>query len=262
MIAGMIDRKICTIAKNHWPDICCRTWSRIWLRFSSPYRWVSLRCWLKLFARRMPETLSASCVIAVMSDSDSCVCAAIRARTCPTRRWAMTRSGSSTTATRVICQLSSSMATTAAMTVTVLPRTEEIVLLRTLATPPTSFCSRDWMIPVFVRVKNASSMRWRWPKSRIRIAPMTLLPTVAVRYVCQTPTPALAIQSATIPATSAERTGRSGPPPSFGKSPSSKARWVSSGGMTERAAPTRTSTTVSTIEVRCGTNRPEMRCRR
>ncbi len=129
----------------------------------------------------MPETLSASWVIAVMSDSDSCVCAAMRARTWPTRRCAMTRSGRSTTATRVICQLNRSIATTAAITVTVLPRTDEIVLFSTLATPPTSFCRRDWITPVFVRVKNASSICCRCPNSRIRIEPMTLLPTVAVR---------------------------------------------------------------------------------
>ncbi|SIH54050.1 Uncharacterised protein [Mycobacteroides abscessus subsp. abscessus] len=56
-----------------------------------------------------------------------------------------------------------------------------MVLFSTLATPPTSFCNRDWITPVFVRVKNASSMRCRCPKSRMRIEPMTLLPTVAVR---------------------------------------------------------------------------------
>ena len=65
------------------------------------------------------------------------------------------------TATTVSCQLSTSMLTNAAITVTVLPMTLEMVLLRTPATPPTSFWSRDWMTPVLVRVKNASSIACR-----------------------------------------------------------------------------------------------------
>ena len=85
------------------------------------------------------------------------------------------------TATSVICQLSTSIATKAAMTVTVLPTTLEMVLLRTLATPPTSFCKRDWMMPVLVRVKNPSSMACRCENSRMRNWPMTELPTRAVR---------------------------------------------------------------------------------
>ncbi len=170
-----------TMAKNHWPLICCRTCSTTCLSFSAEYRRISAGCCVKLFASRMPLTLSASCVIALMSLSDSCVVAAMRARAWPTRRCAMTSTGSSTTATMVICQLRMSIDTSAAMTVTVLPTTLEIVLLSTPATPPTSFCNRDWMTPVFVLVKKASSIRWRWVNSRMRRAPMTELPTVAVR---------------------------------------------------------------------------------
>ncbi len=129
----------------------------------------------------MPLTLSASCVIALMSLSDSCVFVAMRARTWPTRRCANTSTGSRMIATIVICQLRMIIETSAAITVTVLPMTLEMVLLSTPATPPTSFCSRDWMTPVFVLVKNASSMRCRCVNSRMRRAPMTELPTVAVR---------------------------------------------------------------------------------
>ena len=81
MTAGMIDRKMLTIAKNHWPLICWLTCRRIWFSFSRVYRPTSACCWLKLFASRMPDTLSASCVIAVISLSDSCVLVAMRART-------------------------------------------------------------------------------------------------------------------------------------------------------------------------------------
>ena len=177
----MMARKICTIAKNHCPLICSRTCRPIWFWFSFSYRPISAFCWLKLLASRMPETDSVSCVIAVMSLSDSCVFVAILARTRPTRRWASTSSGIRMIATTVSCHESTSIDTKAAITVTVLPSTLETVLVSTLATPPTSFCSRDWMMPVFVRVKKASSMRCRWVNSETRMAPMTLLPTVAVR---------------------------------------------------------------------------------
>ena len=138
----------------------------------------------------MPDTDRVSCVIAVMSLSDSCVFVAIFARTRPTRRWAITRIGMRITATIVSCHDNTSMLTKAAATVTVFPSTLATVLVSTLATPPTSFCSRDWMMPVLVRVKNASSIFWRCPNSRTRSAPITRLPTVAVRKVCQTPRPA------------------------------------------------------------------------
>ncbi len=54
-------------------------------------------------------------------------------------------------------------------------------------------------------------------------------------------------------------TSPSGP---TGKSPSSKARWVSSGGMTLRAAPMSTSTTVVISAALCGANSSEMRRKR
>ena len=68
-----------------------------------------------------------------------------------------------------------------ATTVTRLPRMLVTVFVSTPETPPTSFCSRDWITPVLVRVKNASSIAWRCSKSLTRRSPVTLLPTVAVR---------------------------------------------------------------------------------
>ena len=78
-------------------------------------------------------------------------------------------------------QLSRIIATAAAITVTVFPMTFETVFVSTFATPPTSFCRRDWMMPVFVRVKKPSSMDCRWEKSFTRRSPMTRLPTRAVK---------------------------------------------------------------------------------
>ena len=129
----------------------------------------------------MPETDSASCVIADSSDSDSCVAVAICARRWPTLRCTTASSGSSTIAIRASCQLSRNIATNAAMTVTVLPTTDETVLERTFATPPTSFASRDWITPVRVRVKNPSSISCSRENSRSRREAVTPLPMVAVR---------------------------------------------------------------------------------
>ncbi len=136
--------------------------------------------------------------------------------------------------------------------------TLEIVLLSTPATPPTSFCRRDWITPVFVFVKNASSMRWRWVNRRMRSEPMTELPTVAVRYVCQTPSPADSTHSPTMIATSVTSTGTLGCP-CFGNRPTSKSWRVSSGGATLSAALTSTSTMVTVSAVRCGRNSSPIR---
>ena len=67
----------------------------------------------------------------------------------------------STTAMIVSRQSMSTIATRAEMTVTVLPRMLVTVFVSTPETPPTSFCRRDWMTPVLVRVKKPSSMACR-----------------------------------------------------------------------------------------------------
>ena len=257
-IAGMMARNICTVAKNHCPLICKRTWRPTWVSFSALYRPVSAFCWLKLLASRMPETDSVSWVIAVMSLSDSCVFVAMRARTWPTWRCAITRIGMRITATSVSCHESRSMEMKAATTVTVLPSTLDTVFVSTPATPPTSFCSRDWIAPVLVLVKNASSIRWRCSNRRMRSAPMTLFPTVAVSQVCQTPSPALTMKITTIRPTTSASSGTSGPCPG-GKSPWSKATFVSSGGSTVSPAPTTTSTTVRRRALLCGAKRSPIR---
>ena len=52
----------------------------------------------------------------------------------------MTMIGISTSAMTVSCQFRISIAMNAAITVTVLPSTLEMLFVSTLATPPTSFC--------------------------------------------------------------------------------------------------------------------------
>ena len=169
-----------TSPKNHWPDIDSRTCRSIWFAFSAPYRADSKRWRLYDFDSRMPLTDSVSCVIAVISDRDSWVRDASRARTWPTRRCTSTRAGMSTTATSVSRQSSRIIATSDAITVTELPTMLDTNVVSTPLTPPTSFWSRDWMTPVLVRVKNARSMDCRRSNSRVRRSPVTLLPTEAV----------------------------------------------------------------------------------
>ena len=137
---------------------------------------------MNTFASSTPDTDSDSSVIAVMSESDSCVRPARARRTRPTRIWSTTNSGTSATATMVSCHDSSSIATSAATTVTTLPRIELAVSESTDCTPPTSLASRDWIAPVRVAVKNARSMRCRCSNSRPRRSAITRLPR---SVVCQ-----------------------------------------------------------------------------
>ena len=236
----------CTTAKKPWPLIARLTWSVIWLAFSRWYLADSVRCLLNAFDSRIPETLRVSCVIVVSSDSDSCVCAAIFARTCPTLRWMNTRIGISTTAISVSRQSIRIIATSAEATVTALPRMLEMVLVSTPATAPTSFCSRDWITPVLVRVKNASSIAWRCSNSLTRRSPVTRLPTVEVSQVCVMPNPDDSRYSAIMAATSRTSSPRSGPP-STGNSASSNTRCTISGGTTAIAALTTTISPVTAI---------------
>ncbi len=129
----------------------------------------------------MPETDSVSWVIALMSDSDDCVRAAIFRRTRPTRICSSRNTGSSTNATSESCHDSATMAITEATTVTTLPRIDDAVSVTTDWTPPTSLSSRDWIEPVRVEVKNPRCIRCRCAKSRSRSDCMTRLPSTVVR---------------------------------------------------------------------------------
>src|SRR5439155_12071650 len=60
------------------------------------------------------------------------------------------------------------------------------VLVSTLSTPPTSLITRDSTSPVFVRVKNASERRWRWPYTATRSSCMTCWPMIVASWPVQT----------------------------------------------------------------------------
>ena len=106
----------------------------------------------------MPDTPSDSSVMAVSSASDCCVRFASRWRRLPTRTCTTTKIGITISEMMVSCQLSSTMEMNAAMTVTTFCRMVVAVEVSTLRTPATSLASRDWMSPVRVEVKNASSI--------------------------------------------------------------------------------------------------------
>ena len=182
--------------------------------------------------------------MALISLSDSWVSPAMRALIWPTLRCPSTNAGNRISAMIVSCQLSSSIATNAAITVTVLPITLETVFESTLATPPTSFCRRDWITPVFVRVKKPSSIDCRCEKSLTLRSPMTWLPTLAVNLVCTIPSTWLTTNTSSMASTSHSSTGMFGVP-AAGNSPSSKTRCVIRGGRMPRAADTSTRATMT-----------------
>jgi len=68
-----------------------------------------------------------------------------------------------------------------AATVTTLDRMLDAVDVRTERTPPTSLARRDWIEPVLVDVKKASSIFSRWAKSRSRRSAIDRFPTLVVR---------------------------------------------------------------------------------
>lgn len=258
MTAGTELMSTLTIAKKPCPLIVWRTWSRIWLAFSAEYRADSVRWRLNDFDSRMPDTLSVSWVIEVSSDSDCCVSLAIRARTWPTRRWTMTSTGVITSEMIVRRQSIRTIATIEAITVTAFPRMLVTVLVSTPETPPTSFCSLDWITPVLVRVKNASSMFCRWSNMRTRRSPATRLPTLDVSQVCTTCVPAASTYNTIMRPTSRPSRLRS-TSPEGGNRASSKTRWITRGGITPSPAPTTTSSAVIATRRRYGRNSATIR---
>ena len=65
-----------------------------------------------------------------------------------------------------------------------------------------SLAMRDCTSPVWVRVKNASDMRWRCAYTAARRSCMTRWPTLLESQVCTTPIAPLATDDAIMPSTS------------------------------------------------------------
>ena len=160
----------------------------------------------------MPETLSASSVMAVISESDSCV-AASRCRRLPTCSWIQTNNGITIRVSRVSCQDRMTIEMNAAVTVTLFCRIEVAVSVSTVRTPATSLASRDWIAPVLVAVKNASSIFCRCANRSLRRSAIAELPIVEVSQFWVMPIRAVTTGIAHIPATSQPSRWRSTPPP-------------------------------------------------
>ena len=83
--AGMIEKIVPMIMKNQRPTIAWRIWSfarrRFWPRNFS----IAFACWPNVLDRRIPDTLSVSSVVAVISASDFWVSVETSRRTLPTR---------------------------------------------------------------------------------------------------------------------------------------------------------------------------------
>ena len=122
-------------------------------------------------------------MIAVRSASERCARVATRARTWPTRRCSTSSGGRNTIERIASRQSSTNIAAIEAPAVTMLPTIAVNVERSVVAMPPTSFCSRDCSSPVFVAVKNASSIDISRSNIRTRRSVDTELPMREVMYV-------------------------------------------------------------------------------
>ncbi len=124
----------------------------------------------------------------------------------------MMNSGSSSSATSVICQDRQNMAPTTISTVMTFPTMLDRRSVKALCAPMTSLLSRLTSAPVWVRVKNANGMRWTWRNTWDRMSKMSPSPTIADARRSSSETPA---SRRAIPVASSARsmTSRSSCPP-------------------------------------------------
>ena len=110
----------------------------------------------------------------------------------PIRRAGTTNTGSSTSASSVICQEIVSITARVSSRVTRLQTTPERVLLKARWAPITSLLSRLTSAPVRVRVKKATGIRWTWSKTAVRRSRISPSPRVADSQRVRSPSPASA----------------------------------------------------------------------
>ena len=139
-------------------------------------------CWPKVFASRMPLTLSVSSVRAVISASDFWVSPLTSRRILPTRNVRYMKKGSIPSDRRVSRQSIRNIAMIVLIAIAKLEVTELAVSVTTAWTPPMSFAMRLWISPVRVSVKNRSGIRWRCVYSAPRRSCMTFWPMRLLRY--------------------------------------------------------------------------------
>ena len=108
----------------------------------------------------------------------------------PIRRAGSTKTGSSTSASRVIVQEMLSIATSASTTATMFVTTPERVSEKARCAPITSLLSRLTRAPVRVRVKKATGMVCTWSKTARRRSRINVSPIRADSQRTTSPTPA------------------------------------------------------------------------
>ncbi len=127
-------------------------------------------------------------IAALRAEASRCI-AAIRV---PIRRAGSTNTGSSTSASRVICQEMLSITVRVSSRVTVLATTPDRVLLKARWAPITSLLRRLTRAPVLVRVKKATGIRCTWSKTAVRRSRISPSPRVAESRRVSSPSPASA----------------------------------------------------------------------
>jgi hypothetical protein len=125
----------------------------------------------------------------------------------PTQRAGSTNSGKRTSASSVICQLRKNIASSVTITVMALPTTDERVFVNALWASRTSLLRRLTSAPVWVRVKKATGMRWKWAKTCVRMSKMSPSPTRA--EIHRSTSERAASKTASTPRSSASSTTRS-----------------------------------------------------
>jgi hypothetical protein len=90
----------------------------------------------------------------------------------PTHRAGSTKTGKSSSASRVICQLRKNIAARVIATLMALPTTEERVLVKALCASRTSLLRRLMSAPVCVLLKNAIGISWKCANTLVRMSKM------------------------------------------------------------------------------------------
>ena len=108
----------------------------------------------------------------------------------PIRLAGRTNTGSSTSASAVICQDSVNITAAVSTRLTTLLTTPDRVEVKACWAPSTSLLSRLTSAPVWVRVKNASGIRCTWSKTAVRRSKIRPSPIRAEYQRCASDRPA------------------------------------------------------------------------
>ena len=144
------------------------------------------------FTRVAPGAENRSVIWVLIDEFRLAASRSSRASLVPIRRAGSTKTGSSTSASRVICQEMPSITISVSTSVTRLPTTPDRVSLNARCAPITSLFSRLTSAPVRVRVKNAIGIFCTWSKTAVRRSRISPSPMLAENHLVSRPRPASA----------------------------------------------------------------------